>query len=330
MKKILYITNKEVPYKVEFFNQLAKTNDLVVIYESENPNARNKEWAKSKPNCFKYYYIDDDKTGKKFPIIKIMNIIKMENPDDIIIGCITNKIEVFVTQILKLKRRKYFINVDGEYFFNEKNLKNKIKAKIMCGADKYFVAGEKSAKEIKKYVKKDGIPYYFSSLTLNELKQREKDAIKINEREDFILVVGQYFDYKGMDIALETATKMPDKKFKFIGMGFRTDLMKKKVEELNAKNVELIPFLQKDELNEEYKKCKLLILPSKKECWGLVINEAASYGTPIISTYGSGAAIEFLEDNYSQFLAKPGDAQSLLEKIKCYENLSSEEKENYE
>ena len=38
------------------------------------------------------------------------------------------------------------------------------------------------------------------------------------------------------------------------------------------------------DLYKEYQQCKCVLLPSKKECWGLVINEAASFGCPIIST----------------------------------------------
>jgi len=48
------------------------------------------------------------------------------------------------------------------------------------------------------------------------------------------------------------------------------------------------------ELEEEYKTCAMLVLPTRQECWGLVINEAASFGMPIVSTWGSGAAVEFL------------------------------------
>ena len=81
-------------------------------------------------------------------------------------------------------------------------------------------------------------------------------------------------------------------------------------------NIEVIPFLQKSDLEDEYRKCSLLLLPTRQECWGLVVNEAASFGTPIVSTWGSGAAMEFIGDDYPQFLAKPSDADSLLECVK--------------
>ena len=55
-----------------------------------------------------------------------------------------------------------------------------------------------------------------------------------------------------------------------------------------------------------------LLLSSNKECWGLVINEAASFGCPIISTNGSGAANEFLDSNW---IVPVGDYRKMYSKI---------------
>ena len=71
----------------------------------------------------------------------------------------------------------------------------------------------------------------------------------------------------------------------------------------------------------------MLVLPSRQECWGLVISEAASFGMPIVSTWGSGAAVEFLADAYPQYLAKPGDSESLYQCIRTLMN--STEKKAY-
>ena len=96
-----------------------------------------------------------------------------------------------------------------------------------------------------------------------------------------------------------------------------------------VKNVEIIPFLKKEDLAEQYKKCSLFVLPSRQECWGLVINEAASYGVPVVSTWGSGAAIEFLSKNYPQYLAVPGDEKSLLDCIELVLNSDTREYSRY-
>ena len=107
-------------------------------------------------------------------------------------------------------------------------------------------------------------------------------------------------------------------------MGKRTDAFARDMGKI-PDNVEIIPFLQKKDLEEEYKKCTVLLLPTRQECWGLVVNEAASFGTPIVSTWGSGAAVEFLSGSYPQYLAQPGNAVSFLECIRlCLKSDKSE------
>lgn len=209
----------------------------------------------------------------------------------------------------------FIINFDGEPFFGI-GLKAKIKSLILRKADGYLVAGQKAADSVRKNLGYNDkiIPYYFSSLNDEEIK---KNADLTCERGKTVLVVGQYYPYKGMDIALNVARQDKTIRYKFVGMGKRTSLFYKEMGEIPA-NVEIIPFLQKSDLELEYRRCALLLLPSRQECWGLVINEAASFGTPIVSTRGSGAAIEFLEDKYSCYLAEPCNVEDLYDCVhKC-------------
>ena len=192
---------------------------------------------------------------------------------------------------------------DFETQYQEEQAFKEYKRQRQCGA-------------IKVVPKEKVHPYYFSSLTEKEINENSKH---INQNiNNTILVVGQYFDYKGLDIALESAKLDQSIKYKFVGSGKRSNLLKEKAEELNLKNVEIIPFLNKEELYKEYQESMCLLLPSRRECWGLVINEAASFGCPIISTKECGAAIEFLD---GEFLANPCDPNDLYNKIKYFMNL---------
>lgn len=311
MKRVLYITNKEVPYKVKFFNELAKKCNLTVIFGTRNSNNRNEKWAKSINNDFEYYYLSDS----KIPILKMIASI-FDKYDVIIFGCITDKKQLLSMLLMRIFRKKYILNLDGEIFIVGNSIKDNLKKFFLNGADKYLVAGEKSAKSLEKIIKrKSVIPYYFSSLTRDEIHINSNIEDESERIDKYILVVGQYFEYKGLDIALKAAAQLPEFKFKFVGMGYKTEDFKRLLDNYKTNNVELIPFLQKKELEIEYRKCEMLVLPSRKECWGLVINEAASFGTPIISTWGSGAAVEFLEDDYEKFLANSNDSEDLARKI---------------
>ena len=326
MKKVLYISNIETPYRTEFFNQFNKKCDLTVLYERKKSSNRNEKWTISKEKKYAIKYLNGLKVKKEYSFsIRIIKYI-FSKYDAIIMGCYNSPVQMFAILLMKIFRKKYILNLDGEIFVETKSLKNSLKKFFIKGAQKYLVAGEKSAESLRKIVKKDNIiPYYLSSLTESEL-EKNKEKSKNAVRNDTILVVGQYFDYKGLDIALHTAKLNQNFKYKFIGMGSRTKLLWTEIKKIGLKNVKAIPFLSKEELEKEYLRCKMLVLPSRQECWGLVVNEAASFGTPVVSTYGSGAAVEFLSGKYEKFLAKANDAQDLLEKIEKLD-LSEEIKE---
>ena len=324
MKKVLYISNIEVPYRTEFFNQFSKKCDLTVLYERKKSSNRNEEWTKSKERRYNIRYLNGLKVKNENSFsLRIIKYIFSKH-DAIIIGCYNSPVQMLAILLMKIFRKKYILNLDGEVFIEGKSLKTSVKKFFIRGAYKYLVAGEKSAESLGKIVKKEKIvPYYLSSLTEKEL-ERNKEKGNNAKRNDTILVVGQYFDYKGLDIALKAASMNQNLKYKFVGMGNRTELFKQELDKMNLKNVELVPFLQKEDLEKEYITCKMLVLPSRQECWGLVVNEAASYGTPIISTYGSGAAVEFLGKRYEKFLAKTNDPKDLLKKteeLNSIENL---------
>lgn len=325
MNNLLYISNIEVPYRNEFFNQLSKSTNLTVLYERRKSSNRDEKWTSSVKPEYKIEYLDGIKIKNEYNFdFKIIKYIFSNKFEKIIIGCYNSPSQMLAILLMKIFRKKYILNLDGECFLEGNSLKQRLKRFFIKGAHRYLIAGEKSGENLSKYLPKEKIyPYYFSSLTKEELEENSKHINKnINNK---VLVVGQYFDYKGLDIVLEIAKITQSIKYRFIGSGKRSNLLKEKVEEMGISNVEIIPFLKKDELYREYQECLCLLLPSKQECWGLVVNEVASFGTPIVSTLGSGAACEFLLQKYSEFLAKSGDKNSLVNALNNFFNYNKVE-----
>lgn len=315
MKKVLYLSNIEVPYRVRMFNGLSKYCELTVLYELEKDKNRNEKWSKSVDHKFNTVILKGIKFGNENSFS--LGILKhiFGKYDAIIVGCFNSPSQVIAILAMRLFKIPYILNIDGEVFLKDNSFKSKLKKFFLKGASAYLTAGEKCAESIKSItMDKKVYPYYFSSLSEKELYEHTQNSEK---REETVLVAGQYLDVKGMDVALSAAKADSSIKYKFIGMGDKTREFIEKYSANNLKNVEFVPFLQKDKLENEYKKCSVFVLPSRQECWGLVINEAASFGTPIVSTYGSGAAVEFLEGEYSKYLAIPGDSTALLSCIKA-------------
>lgn len=315
MKKVLYATAQIMPYRTKFFNLLTKYCDMMVLYDNCKNGERNAKWTHSISIHHRCYFLNHKHIHQIFAWLEILFWVS-KKWDVRIVGCINSKIEIVAILYMRLFHIPYVLNLDGETFFDGNGIKSRIKRFIARGAKAYLVAGEKSAYSLKKAI--GSVPiciFNFSSLTEKELAEHRQNSTL---RKDYILVVGGYFPYKGLDVVLETAKLMPYITFKLVGSGKKSNLLIEKINSMNIKNVQVVPFLQSDGLYQEYKQCKLFVLPTVQECWGLVVNEAASFGTPIVSTWGSGAAVEFLSDEYSQFLAEPSDAVSLKEAIAAY------------
>lgn len=328
MKKILYITNEVVPYRTRFFNLLSKSCDLKVVYQTDKTGLRNSTWRHSVELNFKHIFLKGSFISS---IIQLISLLSTKW-DVRIIGCLNEKVEILAMLYLRLFHIPYYLNLDGETFFEGDSLKAKLKRFIAKGAKKYLVAGNEAAKNLRKAIGNIDIQVYnFSSLSEQELiSHRHSPCILTGgSNTRYTLVVGAFLPYKGLDIALEAAKMLPDIQFKFIGANKQAGDLKALRDSLDIHNVEIIPFLQSEELYKYYQNCSFFVLPSRQECWGLVVNEAASYGTPIISTWGSGAAVEFLADKYPQYLAKSGDTQSLKDAITCYLKSSDAEKNDY-
>lgn len=320
MNKVLYISNIEVPYRTAFFNQLSEKCDLTVLYERRRSKNRDNNWAGSIQAVVKKEFLGGMNVSNEYAFsLRIVKWLLMDF-DCFIIGCYNSPVQILAVFLLRLFGKKVIISNDGEYVF-PKGLKSKFKRMIFSNADIIITAGNKSADMFRElFPHKQVFSYFFSSLDRNEIEQNSQTEC---ERSDYYIVIGQYFPYKGLDIALSMASRYPEIKFKFIGTGNRTGLFTDEQKTSLFSNVEVIPFMGKKELADEYTHCRGIILPSRKECWGLVINEAASFGTPIISTSGSGAAVEFLSDDYPMFLAEYGsvnDAGSLADAFERFIN----------
>lgn len=315
MKKVLYLSNIEVPYRVRFFNELARHCELTVLYERQHSSNRDAKWAQSEERLYQVKYLHGIKLGGENSFS--LGILKdvLSGYDHVIVGCCNSPSQMMAMLVMRLLRRKYILNLDGEPFLEDGGLKGKIKRFFVRKAHKYLVAGEKAARSVEKIVgDRPVFAYPFSSLT----RQENADHAALAEacrRDETVLVVGQYFDYKGMDVALAAARMDHTIRYKFVGMGGRTELFRQ--EQQVPENVEIIDFLQKQDLEREYQTCGALLLPTRQECWGLVVNEAASFGMPIVSTWGSGAAVEFLSDSYGEYLAQPDDPRSLYMALLC-------------
>lgn len=123
MKNVLYITNIRVPYRVDFFNELSKYCDLTVLFERSVSNNRNKQWVDAVKESYKSFYLDGIKIGNESSFsLKIIKYL-LQDFDCIILGCYSTPVQIFANIFMRLLKKPFLMNFDGEIFL-EKNLLN--------------------------------------------------------------------------------------------------------------------------------------------------------------------------------------------------------------
>ena len=143
------------------------------------------------------------------------------------------------------------------------------------------------------------------------------------EGEGSFLYVGRYEQVKGIDVLLDAYVKYRNSTrhpwpLACIGAGSLEGL-------LQVEGVENEGFIQPDALPERLSRAYTFILPSRKEPWGVVVQEAAAAGLPLICSDASGAAVHLLQDGYNGYFFENGNVSHLAGAM---QRMSASEKDN--
>ncbi|BEP34172.1 MULTISPECIES: glycosyltransferase family 4 protein [Variovorax] len=117
-------------------------------------------------------------------------------------------------------------------------------------------------------------------------------APKVPARPRRVLFVGRLDRQKGIDALLDAYARVqPGFKLVIVGGAVRNDLSLARSSE-----IEFAGWLEKDELEEAYRSCDAVIVPSRWEGFGLVAVEAMARSKPVFAS-AVGGLVDIVEDN---------------------------------
>ena len=133
-------------------------------------------------------------------------------------------------------------------------------------------------------------------------------------RSKSFLFVGRYVPVKGIDVLIEGYEKYREKandswNLQCVGTGHLDNLLSDK------KGIENIGFVQPGELPEIMWNSSALVLPSRKEPWGVVIQEAAAAGLPIICSDVCGAGVHLVAQGFNGYIFQSENSDHLAESM---------------
>lgn len=333
--KIFFCTNVPSPYRVDFFNEFGKYCDLTVLYERKSSSERDSSWNKLKAESFKEIYLDLKPVGvDRARGTALKDYIKVNRCDILIFTNYVSPATMSAIAWCRIHGRKYYIEYDGGFYRKDSLIKGLLKSFLLKGATAHL----STADEHIGYLINKGIPknciykYPFSSVRVADIEKAMEDHKKgrdyfreilgIKEKK-VVLAVGQFIPRKGFDILLYAAKYINPNIGVYIVGGIPTQEYITIKEENILENVHFVGFKSKEELSYYYQVADCFVHPTREDIWGLVVNEALSYGLPVISTDKCIAALEMIKDGINGKIVKSEQIQELAEAISDYINVDT-------
>jgi glycosyltransferase involved in cell wall biosynthesis len=120
------------------------------------------------------------------------------------------------------------------------------------------------------------------------------------------LYVGRLEPEKGLDVLIRAMGDVPGQ-LVLIGSGS----LEPELRAAAGEAIRIVGQLTRDELVPWYATADALVLPSRSEPWGMVLNEGAAAGLPLVSTDAAGAAHDLIEPGGNGFRVPADDVAAL-------------------
>lgn len=163
------------------------------------------------------------------------------------------------------------------------------------------------------------------SITKREVRKQymvPQDAIAI-------LYCGRLSSEKGIMELIEAYRNVSHSKKSLIivGDGPLRGRLEEFVVRHKIESIHFMGFKRRDEIGQFYTMADFFVLPSQKETWGMVVNEALSYGLPIIASDQVGAAVDLVASGENGYIFPSGDVTELANQISKMINLTDKDRQ---
>ena len=322
-KRIVIITNIPAPYRVDFFDYLQKHYQeykFTIVYSSHNEDNRSWEIEQEKMQNSIFLESKTIKIKKKMDMRYVHipwgvgKLLKELDPD-VVVGSEYNPTILLALHYCKRHKMPFVSWTDGT-LFSERNF-GKVqlwsRKHVIRRADSYIASSSK-AKEAQVYYGALEEKCHISYLTVDVDQYVQKPQGKGNGK---ILCVGSLIERKGIDLLLKALSELREPYDLFIaGTGEEKESLEKLAQELKIDDkIHFLGHLNRAELLKHYADSDLFVLPTREDCFALVILEAMCSGLPIICSKYADGAYDLLENEKNGFVIDPYDTKKFRECI---------------
>ncbi len=321
--KIAILTNIPSPYRVDFFYYL-QTNcpehAFHIIYSAAGLNDRS--WS-----------VDNDKLiNSHFLKAKTITIKKKMDAKHIHFTTNTKKTlssirpqllicseyNPTILQAITWAKRHgtpYISWTDGTLYAERNiNMLQRLSRHFVIKGAKAFIASSTRAKEAQIAYGAEPDAVFLSSLTVDIHKYLyERQTCQAKK----LLYVGSLSERKGIDLLFHALTYVKKTyHLTLVGNGEKKEELIKLAEQLNlTPHLTFAGFLEGNALSELYRSHDIFVLPTREDCFGLVILEAMCASMPVICSQYADGAYDLIESKRSGLIVDPFDAGAFAQAI---------------
>lgn len=180
----------------------------------------------------------------------------------------------------------------------------RLKRRAVAAASGFLVPG-RAARE---YVESLGVPANRIVVAPNavDLSIFGQEPARPPKHDCTFLYVGRLSPDKGLDVLLEAFDDVPGTLL-LAGSGPQEEELRS----LANDRVQFLGWVARESLPALYAGADCFVLPSRSEPWGMVLNEAAAAGLPLVATEATGGAYDLIEEGVNGYRVPVDDAAAL-------------------
>lgn len=323
MKRAVLITNIPSPYRVDFFAFLQKTYpeyEFHIIFSGAG--MENRKWTVELEGLSNYHFLKsrtiiirkrfDDRYV--FLPVGVERTLKEIQPD-IVFAMEYNPTILRAVHWCRKKHIPFISWTDGT-LNSEKNIGKvqRLSRKYIIKRAAAFIASSTASKETQIAYGAAPGKCFISYLTVDIQKYlAQKESYEARQ----LLYVGSLIQRKGLDLLLPALAKTSeDIRLVIVGEGQERPLLEEQIKKLNLTDrVEFKGYVEGEPLRQLYMESDAFILPTREDCFGLVILEAMCASLPVISSKYADGARDLIEDGKNGYIVDPEDTDGFAKTI---------------
>lgn len=328
--KAAIVTNFIPPYRTPLFAEVARLLDGELLVVSLEEMERNRDWAVERVTPFRSVVLPGVHgffSSLDFGLhinSGLDRVLSEYQPDTILIGGWDNLAYWSAARYAK-RHGLGLVLWSGSHELSSRfkgGLVGRVRRALLRMCDSYLTYGSMASKFlVNEGVSSERIVTGSNAIDVSAFLQPagSRESIRRDlgaSNRTVVLYVGQLIKRKGLKVLFESMRRLPAEVVLWIaGAGSDRRSLELEAESIGPERIRFLGSLPYRDLPSLYTAADMMIVPSNREVWGLVINEAMASALPVIASKAAGATADLIVGKKTGIVVDPDSANDIAEAV---------------